>query len=171
MPDSTAELTSDELFAPPEVNWQRISPKYKVLRQITALFNLIPFAIVAGVLLLFRVPWWIPALVGAFGVAYTVLQMLLAGRRFRAWGYAELEDDLWVTHGVLFRFLTAVPYGRMQVVEVSSGPIERSMGLATVTMVTASANSNCHIPGLPEAEAARLRDRLSALGDAKASGL
>lgn len=171
MPHTTPEMTSDDLFAPPEVAWQRLSPKYQVLRQVSSLFTLIPFAIPVVILLLIGVPWWIPALVAVAGVALTITQFALAGRRFRAWGYAELEDDLWITHGVLFRSLTAVPYGRMQVVEVASGPIERSLGLATVTLVTASASSNAHIPGLPQAEAARLRDRLSALGDAKASGL
>ncbi|HLR94702.1 MAG TPA: PH domain-containing protein, partial [Jiangellaceae bacterium] len=64
-----------------------------------------------------------------------------------------------------------VPYGRMQLVDVTSGPIERRLGLATIQMHTASPASDAKIPGLPSAEAARLRDRLSALGEAQAAGL
>lgn len=164
-------MNADQLFAPPEVAWTRLSPKYKRLRQISALSNLVFFAIPVVVLVLVGVPWWIPTLVGGLGVVLTVVGLALADRQYRAWGYAEMADDLWITHGVLFRYLTAVPYGRMQVVEVASGPIERSFGLATVTLVTASASTDASIPGIPQAEAARLRDHLSALGDAKASGL
>ncbi|MGI3785957.1 MAG: PH domain-containing protein, partial [Janthinobacterium lividum] len=90
---------------------------------------------------------------------------------YRAWGYVEREDDLYITRGVLFRSLVAVPYGRMQLVEVASGPLERSFGLATVTLKTASAETDASIPGLDPAEAARLRDRLTDLGEAQASGL
>jgi len=44
-------------------------------------------------------------------------------------------------------------------------------GLATVTMHTAAAASDAQIPGLPAAEAARLRDRLSSLGESRSEGL
>ena len=83
----------------------------------------------------------------------------------------EREDDLYITHGVLLRTLVAVPYGRMQLVEVASGPLERSFGLATVSLRTASPETNATIPGLPPEEAARLRDRLTELGEAHTSGL
>ncbi len=67
--------------------------------------------------------------------------------------------------------LSVVPYGRMQFVEVIAGPFERSFGLATVHLHTAAAASDARIPGLERDEAARLRDRLAALGEAQAAGL
>jgi len=72
---------------------------------------------------------------------------------------------------VLYRSLVAVPYGRMQLVEVGSGPLERAFKLATVTLKTASPETGATIPGLAPEEAARLRDRLTKLGEAHASGL
>jgi membrane protein YdbS with pleckstrin-like domain len=99
------------------------------------------------------------------------IRLVLVGRTWRSWGYVEREDDLYITHGVLFRSLVAVPYGRMQLVEVQSGPLERAFGLATVTLKTASVETNASIPGLVPAEASRLRDRLTELGEAHASGL
>ena len=60
---------------------------------------------------------------------------------------------------------------RLQVVKVSSGPLMRSYGLATVQLVTASAQTDATIPGLPLDEARILRDRLIELNDAKGSGL
>src|SRR5580704_10237160 len=94
----------------------------------------------------------------------------LEWRRYRAWGYAERVDDLLVRRGVMIRRLTVVPYGRMQFVDVTAGPVDRLFGLATLQLHTASARSDARIPGLDTAEAERLRDRLAALGEAKAAG-
>jgi membrane protein YdbS with pleckstrin-like domain len=93
------------------------------------------------------------------------------GRRVRAWAYAERDDDLLVRRGVMFRRLSVIPYGRMQFVDVTAGPIERSFGLATVRMHTAAAASDARIPGLPGDEAGRMRDKLTRLGEARAAGL
>lgn len=95
---------------------------------------------------------------------------LLRGR-YRSWGYLERADDLVVRHGLLFRQVTVVPYGRMQFIDVSAGPVDRVFGLATVQLHTAAAASDARIPGLAQAEADRLRDRLASLGEAQATGL
>lgn len=92
-------------------------------------------------------------------------------RRVRAWAYAEREDDLFVRRGVLVSRMSVVPYGRMQFVDVTAGPMERAFKLATVRLHTAAAASDARIPGVDRSEAARLRDRLAALGEAKAAGL
>ncbi|MGA9761482.1 MAG: PH domain-containing protein [Gaiellaceae bacterium] len=92
-------------------------------------------------------------------------------RRFHAWRYIEREDDLLVQRGVMFSRLSVVPYGRMQFIDVTAGPLERSFSLATVRMHTAAAASDARIPGLEREEAARLRDRLAQLGEAQAAGL
>jgi membrane protein YdbS with pleckstrin-like domain len=113
---------------------------------------------------------------GAFGAAAVVfvlaaLLWLFVGRRFRSWGYAEREDDLLVRRGVMFARLSVVPYGRMQFIDVTAGPLERVFGLATVRLHTAAAATDARIPGLAREEAARLRDRLAVLGEAPAAGL
>lgn len=95
----------------------------------------------------------------------------VSSARWRAWGYAERSDDLLVRRGVLVRRVSVVPYGRMQFVDVSAGPLDRRLGLATVSLHTAAAASDAHIPGLDSAEATRLRDRLAALGETRAAGL
>ncbi len=115
--------------------------------------------------------WWLTALGTALALVVLVWGLWLIPRNWRAWGYSEREDDLLVKHGVLFRKLSVVPYGRMQFVDVSSGPLERWVGIATVQLHTASPATDARIPGLPPDEAARLRDRLAALGEARAAGL
>ena len=95
----------------------------------------------------------------------------VVGRRFRSWGYAEREDDLLVRRGVMFARLSVVPYGRMQFIDVTAGPLERAFSRATVRLHTAAAATDARIPGLEREEAARLRDRLAELGEAQAAGL
>jgi hypothetical protein len=103
--------------------------------------------------------------------ALLALVVVAVERRFRAWGYAERDDDLLVRRGVLLRRTSVVPYGRMQYVDVTAGPLDRRYGLSTVTLHTAAAASDASIPGLRREEAVRLRDRLAALGEARAAGL
>jgi uncharacterized protein len=116
---------------------------------------------------------------GGLVAVAVVVGVLVAGlfadwmvrRRYRAWGYLERDDDLLVRRGVLVRRLSVVPYGRMQFVDVTAGPIERAFKIATVRLHTAAAASDARIPGLATPEAARLRDRLAARGEARAAGL
>lgn len=95
----------------------------------------------------------------------------LVGRRWHAWGYTERERDLVIRRGVLVRRLTIVPYGRMQFVDVEQGPLARALGVSTIQLHTAAAATDASIPFLPDSDAARLRDRLTSLGEAHAAGL
>ena len=161
----------DQVFAPPGEAWQRVSPQLARMRRLLLLGWIGVTTAVVAVIGQWLLGWWFAALAVAAGVAVIIWGLWLIRRNWEAWGYAEREDDLLVTHGVMFRKLTVVPYGRMQFVDVGSGPLERQFHLATVQMHTASPASDARIPGLPPDEAARLRDRLAALGEARAAGL
>lgn len=164
--------TLESLFAPPEQNWRRLSPRYRTLRRASVLIGWLPFvAIVSAAAYWLIGEWWAWAPILVAGLAWTVWRWWRMDALWRSWGYAELADDLYVTHGLWFRQLSVVPYGRMQVVEVESGPIERALGLATVKLVTASATTDATIPGLTPGDAAQLRDRLTELGETRTSGL
>jgi membrane protein YdbS with pleckstrin-like domain len=161
----------DDLFAPTDVSWTPVSPKLAAVRRVNAgiMFGLLAIGglLLFGLLLnwLYAVLWLV--LVGA-GFVWT---WILIGRNQRSWKYAEREDELLVSHGILFRELVVVPYGRMQYVDVAAGPLERAFGIATVELHTATPATDAKIPGLHPDEASRLRDRLSALGQAQAWGL
>lgn len=114
-------------------------------------------------------PGW--AAFAALPPALAVWGWTLLERNWRSWRYAERADDLLISRGVLWRRETVVPYGRMQLVEVTSGPVERYFGLASVQLHTAAAATDATIPGLDPAEAERLRDRLTELGEARSAGL
>jgi uncharacterized protein len=104
-------------------------------------------------------------------VAFFALAWSIERGRYHSWGYAEREDDLVVARGLLFRRVTVVPYGRMQLIDVTAGPMARFFDIATVQLHTAAAATDARIPGLLRADADRLRDRLAAIGEARATGL
>ena len=114
---------------------------------------------------------WAIWLIAAAAGAIALVRLAFLRRSLRSWGYAERAEDLLVRHGLLVRRLSIVPYGRMQFVDVTAGPGERLFGLATVQLHTAAAASDARIPGLRPQEAARLRDHLAELGEARAAGL
>ena len=162
----------DDLFAPPGNEWQRVSPSLARLRRtvLLALAGLLTVVLVVAALLV-DPPAWLVAPALAVVVALVLVCWRWIGLSSRRWGYAERDEDLYITHGALMRRLVAVPYGRMQYVDVQAGPLERAYGIASVHLHTASPGTSARIPGLPAAEAARLRDRLTSLGEAQAAGL
>jgi membrane protein YdbS with pleckstrin-like domain len=153
------------------LDWNAPSPRLRVLRRYEVAGSTLAALIVAGGVAI-ALGAAVAALVAVVGVLVAgSIADVVAGRRVRAWGYAERADDLLVRRGVMFRRMSVVPYGRMQYVEVTAGPFERAFGLATVQMHTAAAASDARIPGLPALEAARLRDQLTSLGETQAMGL
>jgi len=164
-PDTTAEPGDAG------IRWQRPSPRLLRARRIQAGLVTVPVALAGG---LIAGAAGSPALglgVGLALVAAGLLWERFLARRVAAWGYAERQDDLMVRRGVLIRRQSVVPYGRMQFIDVTAGPVERSLGLATLRLHTAAAASDARIPGLDRAQAARLRDQLAVLGEAQAAGL
>ena len=160
-----------EPFDPPDEPWVRVSPRLAVVRRIALLVTWVPVTGLAAVALWLAAGRVAAAALLALAAALLGWGWVVIGRTVRAWGYAERADDLLVTRGVLRRSLVVVPYGRMQFVDVSAGPLDRRFGLSTVQLHTAAAATDASIPGLVPAEAARLRDRLAARGEATAAGL
>jgi len=160
-----------ELFAPPGTEWQGVSPRLATTRRLV-LGAVCLVLLAAGVVLgLVLDRTWVSGAVvvvvlALFGFAWWVI-----GRNARWWGYAERQEDLYIRRGAMFRRLVVVPYGRMQFVDVLAGPVNQAFGLARVQLHTASPATDAHIPGLTADEAARLRDRLTSLGESRAAGL
>jgi membrane protein YdbS with pleckstrin-like domain len=150
--------------------WRRPSPRLLAVRRLQLGLAALLVAAAVGVPVALGAGWVAAPVVGGIAVVALAVETFLR-RRVRAWAYREREDDLVVRRGVMFARLSVVPYGRMQFVDVTAGPFERSFGLATVRMHTAAAASDARIPGLSSDEAARLRDRLAELGEAQAAGL
>jgi uncharacterized protein len=163
---------------PPGITWLRVSPKYVTVRLVEwAVGNLIAVGLLSLPLVFVLLGWWTRPLlwlaitVPAFLLVLALWRLALIPRQVRAIGYAERDDDLLIRSGIFFQRVMVVPYGRMQYVDISVGPVERGLGLCTLKLHTASAGTNASIPGLPADEGARLREQLSARGEARLAGL
>ncbi|GAA2413651.1 PH domain-containing protein [Streptomyces glaucosporus] len=150
--------------------WRGVERGLLRMRRTLLVAVLVPLALAAALVLGTAAgPAW--AALAAVPLAVAVWGWRAIALNWASWRYAERADDLLIARGVVWRGLTVVPYGRMQLVEVTSGPLERRFGLARVQLHTAAATTDAHIPGLAPEEAERLRDRLTELGEARSAGL
>ncbi len=167
-----------EAIDPPGLTWLRVSPKYITVRLVGwAVGNVLAVALLALPLVFVLTGWWrwppvwlAAALPGAM-LLLALWRLVLIPRQVRSIGYAERDEDLLIRRGIFFQRVLVVPYGRMQYVDIGAGPVERSLGLCTLKLHTASPGTNAEIPGLPAAEGARLREQLSARGESRLAGL
>jgi membrane protein YdbS with pleckstrin-like domain len=152
-----------------ELPWRPVSPALRTVR-------LIGVAIVFGLLLLAAV---VVSLVVSGWVWLAVLGLLVVAawtawvvhRQVSAISWVELDEEIVIRKGRLFRTLVSVPYGRLQYVDIQSGPLARAFGIAQCEIHTASPESGGSLPGLPTEEAEALRARLAARGEAQRAGL
>ncbi|MDR9434756.1 PH domain-containing protein [Pontimonas sp.] len=156
-----------------EVTWRGISPKHMVDEYVTLGFV---FTLLAGVTLLpLLSPNVLPSVVTwiALGLVVTiaVVNFILIPFRVRAMRYWLRDDDFVFRRGVIFQRQVAVPYGRLQLVDINRGPLSRLLGLAEIRLVTAAASSGVTIPGIVMADSEALRDELVALAESRRAGL
>lgn len=131
---------------------------------IGLLIALVPLLLV---LLGLEWPLWLVIAPPVIVVLLAALLLRILRRQVRALGYWERDTELIVCSGVMWRKQVAIPYGRMQYVEVNSGPLERRYGLCRLTLNTAGQSATAAVYGLPEAQGAALRERLVAAGEAQ----
>ncbi len=156
----------------PDADWQPVSPRLALARRITLLLACIPVLLAIVILwLLEQVPSWVAPAVAAVAVVAVLWAWWVIGRRVSSFGYLEREEDLLVRSGILFQRLVIVPYGRMQLVDVTAGPIDRALGITSVQLHTAAATTEAVIPGLTPEIAAQVRDRLARAGESRSPGL
>ena len=162
-PKSTAALALDGV-------WHQISPRYvvsQVLQNVVILVLILAAALVGGLVL--HMNWvWIPAGILAF---FTLATLIILPRQARAIGYQLRADDIVFRKGILWQRVIAVPYGRMQLVDITHGPLDRAFGIAKLKMVTAAATTGVEIPGLTQGAAEALRDTLIEVAETRRTGL
>ena len=150
--------------------WHQISPRYAV-SQLLQNGLLLAVIVVAALVLHFALDqtWvWIPA--GIFALI-TVITMVILPRQARAIGYMLRSDDIVFRKGILWQRMIAVPYGRMQLVDITQGPVDRGFGISQLKMVTAAATTGVQIPGLSQGAAEALRDTLIEVAETRRTGL
>ncbi|WP_167143271.1 PH domain-containing protein [Canibacter zhoujuaniae] len=160
--------------------WNRLDARYA---WVDLVGNLIPVLLFALVFVLPIIDAehglggffeWIPAWARYMALVIAGLFLCnaaLAFRRVRTMGWVMRQDDFVFRRGLLFQRTSAVPYGRLQLVDISQGPLQRKLGLASLKFLTAAASGTQVLPGLSAEDADRLRDELISVAESRRSGV
>lgn len=109
--------------------------------------------------------------VAVFGL-WGLWWILTTPRRTRALGYALESNHLMARRGIVFRSMSSMPYGRIQYVDVDSGPLERMCGVARLTVRTAGTTTGTMVLfGIPLNVAEELRADLVCRADERMAAL
>ncbi|UJP11723.1 PH domain-containing protein [Microbacterium sp. KUDC0406] len=150
--------------------WHQISQRYVASQMVQNTLFIVLVAAAAAVLSFgFEQTWaWIPA--GVL-ILVTLVTMVILPRQAKAIGYMLRSDDIVFRRGILWQRMVAVPYGRLQLVDITHGPLDRAFGVAQLKMVTAAATTGVQIPGLNQPAAEALRDTLIQVAETRRTGL
>ena len=94
---------------------------------------------------------------GLVAVAGGVAAWWVPRASYRIWRYQVAEDALELRRGLVRRIHSAIPYFRVQHIDVAQGPVERALGLSRLVVHTASAGTDATIPGIAAGDAEGLR--------------
>lgn len=163
----------------PEPQWVPAASRYLTVRFIHTL-SALALPILAGVALycagaffggpeaLRIVGLVVVAVFGLWGLWW----ILTTPRRTRALGYALESNHLMARRGIVFRSMSSMPYGRIQYVDVDSGPLERMCGVARLTVRTAGTTTGTMVLfGIPLNVAEELRADLVRRADERMAAL
>lgn len=147
----------------------RVSPKARVLWTVSAVVQVL---VGAGLLFLVSGPWnWFSMPAWAWiGYAVTAIGYLVAMPtiRYQVHRWEVSESAVYTQTGWLTRERRIAPMSRVQTVDFNQGPIGRLVGLASVTVTTASAAGPLRIHGLDRRLAEQLVDDLTRRTEAEA---
>jgi len=177
--DSTLDdATFDRIVEPRSRNrlplgdgtWHQLARAYVTVQLISSgIFFIIVLGAALAVAIFLGQQWvWIPA---GVVLAFTAIAMAITPRQARATGYQLRHDDLVFRRGILWQRMVAVPYGRMQLVDITHGPLDRAFSIAQLKLVTAAASTGVVIPGLTQDAAQALRDTLIEVAETRRTGL
>lgn len=150
--------------------WHQLARQYVWVQLIVN--GVILLLVVAAVLVLTLAwqQWWALIPGGIIGILQ-LWAIVITPRQARSYGYQLRRDDLVFRRGILWQRVVAVPYGRMQLVDITHGPLDRGFRIAQLKLVTAAASTAVTLPGLTQEAAELLRDTLVDVAETRRTGL
>ncbi|GAA3635541.1 hypothetical protein GCM10022200_18570 [Microbacterium awajiense] len=150
--------------------WHQLARQYVWVQLISSGIVLLIALAATLVLALVLGQWW-AWIAGGIFVVITAWTMIITPRQARSYGYQLRRDDLVFRRGILWQRVVAVPYGRMQLIDITHGPLDRGFGIAQLKLVTAAVSTGVVIPGLTQEAAEVLRDTLVDVAETRRTGL
>lgn len=162
---SNENISPNDLPSIEDIQFYTLERSYLKAQRIALVLSVIVF-VIAGVLVFYfikklQTPVLIYSTIAVF-IFFSVLSWIGNGIGFRYSGYALRDKDILFRRGWLIRKARVVPLNRVQHVSVQSGPIERRLGLASVSIFTAgSGSADFTIKGITEEKAQQIKDWIS----------
>jgi len=142
---------------------ETLNPRVRLVWAVGAVVTATVLGAVAAAVDRFVFEVGVPVVVAVAGLAL-VAGVVHAVLKYRVWQFEVRDDDLSLERGVLTRVNTVVPFVRVQHVDTQRGPVERTLGLASVVVYTAgSRGADVTVPGLTPERADELQERLRRL--------
>jgi membrane protein YdbS with pleckstrin-like domain len=151
------------------------SPKHLLLERIGGLIGLLILGFIGGSAV--TALWFFGPLEGLYRfIPFTAFLLVLSWSAFgglywpmvshRYRRYRLDEESIEIQTGVLWRSSVSVPCSRVQHADVAQGPLERRLGLATLTLHTAGTeHASVSLAGVEYERALALRDHLVGAAD------
>lgn len=150
----------------------RPSTKAPRLWAITAALLWAPIVIaeIVGVILIPDLPTWLISTVGAVTVLCAAVHILMVPAwRYRVHRWEISDTAVYTRTGWFTQERRIAPISRIQTVDTDRGPIDRMLGLATVTVTTASSAGAVKISALDQDVADRAVAQLTDIAGSNAS--
>jgi membrane protein YdbS with pleckstrin-like domain len=111
------------------------------------------------------VPLWVWPLYAVLAIGYVVVMPVI---RYRVHRWESTATAVYTQTGWLSRERRIAPMSRVQTVDFEQGPLDRLLGLASVTVTTASAAGPLKIIGIDKPVADKLVEELTRRTEAEA---
>ena len=147
-----------------KIVWQAVDPAYRKLLRFYILLQMLVIISAFGFFI-----WIMPeearavlmAVAGIFVLATLWLILIWAPKTAGRLQYLLRDDDINLQKGFIYWRQVSVACNRIQHMEVSQGPLERYLGLATLSVFTAGTlGSDMKLPGLKLETATNIKSRL-----------
>ena len=146
----------------------QVSTKAPVVWTVGAAFRsllLLAVLVLAAVFDWFPVPWWVWPVYAAISIAYVIAMPRV---RYRIHRWESTDTAVYTQTGWLSRERRIAPMSRVQTVDFEQSALGRLLGLASVTVTTASAAGPLKIDAIDKAVADQLVDDLTRRTEAEA---
>lgn len=144
--------------------WQSVDPSYRKLLRLHVIIQALIIFPAAGFFIWIMPEEMKPILLSLAGIYLLIIIWLLfvwAPKTAKRLQYLLRDDDINLQKGFIYWRQVSVACNRIQHIEVSQGPFERHLGLATLSVFTAGTlGSDMKLPGLKLETATKIKARL-----------
>ena len=154
------QLILDDLPQVKQVNFTLLDPKLKTRGMINmGILSLI--FIIASAIVFFTAPLTPFIFVSSMSLFFIIMFMIWPLISYPKKMFALRDHDILYKFGVIWKSFKAIPFNRLQHIEITRSPVDRFLGLATLVFYTAGGSmGDLRINGLTHHHAEEIREHI-----------